>query len=75
MHPVRHACRRYFLQLLTDEDDTGALWSEKYSPTGLDTLCVHNKKVADVRRWLEEAYAGGGVSKYRVSLSYSLGDH
>lgn len=48
---------------------TGALWSQKYEPVDFDSLCVHKKKVQDVQRWLEEAYAGGVTSKYRVSLT------
>lgn len=43
-----------------------ALWSDKYAPVDLAGLSVHPKKVADVRGWLEAAYAGGAVSKYRV---------
>lgn len=33
-------------------------WSERFGPRGLDELVVHKKKVADVRRWLEEVLAG-----------------
>lgn len=47
-----------------------ALWSDKYAPIDLTGLSVHPKKVADVRGWLEAAYAGGAVSKYRVSSSH-----
>lgn len=47
-------------------DVTGALWSSKYEPVDFESLCVHKKKVQDVQRWLEEAYAGGVTSKYRV---------
>lgn len=34
-------------------------WAEKYGPTGLDELTVHKKKVADVRKWMEEFWQDG----------------
>jgi len=33
-------------------------WSERFAPTNLDELAVHKRKVADVRRWLEDVLAG-----------------
>ncbi|KAI1179321.1 cell cycle checkpoint protein RAD17 [Nemania sp. FL0916] len=33
-------------------------WSERFGPINLDELVVHKKKVADVRRWLEDVMAG-----------------
>ncbi|XXG99217.1 hypothetical protein Hte_005553 [Hypoxylon texense] len=33
-------------------------WSERFGPINLDELAVHKKKVADVRRWLEDVMAG-----------------
>ncbi|EFX04496.1 cell cycle checkpoint protein [Grosmannia clavigera kw1407] len=33
-------------------------WSERFAPVNLDELAVHKKKVADVRRWLEDVLAG-----------------
>jgi len=33
-------------------------WSERFAPLNLDELAVHKKKVADVRRWLEDVIAG-----------------
>ena len=33
-------------------------WSERFGPRNLDELVVHKKKVADVRRWLEDVMAG-----------------
>lgn len=33
-------------------------WSERFGPTNLDELAVHKRKVADVRRWLEDVMAG-----------------
>ncbi|KAI0490079.1 cell cycle checkpoint protein RAD17 [Xylaria cf. heliscus] len=45
---------------LEDEnaDDERRPWSERFGPTNLDELAVHKKKVADVRRWLEDVMAG-----------------
>ncbi|OCL01831.1 Rad17-domain-containing protein, partial [Glonium stellatum] len=33
-------------------------WTEKYGPINLGELAVHRKKVADVRAWLDEVFAG-----------------
>jgi cell cycle checkpoint protein len=33
-------------------------WSERFGPLNLDELAVHKKKVADVRKWLEDVIAG-----------------
>ncbi|KAI2623669.1 Rad17 cell cycle checkpoint protein-domain-containing protein [Xylaria nigripes] len=33
-------------------------WSEMFGPVSLDELAVHKRKVADVRRWLEDVLAG-----------------
>ena len=33
-------------------------WSERFGPTNLNELAVHKKKVADVRKWLEDVMAG-----------------
>lgn len=33
-------------------------WSERFGPVNLDELAVHKRKVADVRRWLEDVMAG-----------------
>lgn len=33
-------------------------WSERFGPTHLDELVVHKKKVADVRRWLQDVLSG-----------------
>ncbi|KAL2020669.1 hypothetical protein VTK56DRAFT_8065 [Thermocarpiscus australiensis] len=40
-----------------DDDDTRP-WSERFAPVSLDELAVHKRKVLDVRRWLEEVFAG-----------------
>lgn len=33
-------------------------WAEKYGPNNLEELMVHNKKVSDVRNWLESVLRG-----------------
>lgn len=33
-------------------------WSERFGPVNLDELVVHKKKVADVRRWLDDVLHG-----------------
>ncbi|KAK5990787.1 Cell cycle checkpoint RAD17-like protein [Cladobotryum mycophilum] len=33
-------------------------WSERFGPRNLEELAVHKKKVADVRRWLEDVMRG-----------------
>lgn len=33
-------------------------WSERFGPANLDELVVHKKKVADVRRWLDDVLTG-----------------
>ena len=38
-------------------DDTRP-WSERFAPINLDELAVHKKKVADVRKWLEDVMTG-----------------
>ncbi|KJZ73583.1 hypothetical protein HIM_07139 [Hirsutella minnesotensis 3608] len=40
------------------QDDDQRPWSERFGPRNLDELAVHKKKVADVRRWLEDVMAG-----------------
>ncbi|GAO15512.1 hypothetical protein UVI_02020740 [Ustilaginoidea virens] len=39
-------------------DDELRPWPERFGPLNLDELAVHKKKVANVRRWLEEVMAG-----------------
>ncbi|KAL1980892.1 hypothetical protein VTN96DRAFT_3349 [Rasamsonia emersonii] len=36
----------------------GRPWPERYAPSNLDELAVHKKKVADVRNWLADVFAG-----------------
>ncbi|KAM7196061.1 cell cycle checkpoint protein RAD17 [Rhypophila sp. PSN 637] len=38
-------------------DDTRP-WSERFGPVNLDELAVHKRKVADVRKWLDDVMAG-----------------
>ncbi|GJC83933.1 checkpoint protein rad17 [Colletotrichum liriopes] len=39
-------------------DDDLRPWSERFGPLNLDELAVHKRKVADVRKWLEDVVAG-----------------
>ncbi|KAH8910470.1 Rad17-domain-containing protein [Coniochaeta sp. PMI_546] len=39
-------------------DDSLRPWSERFAPANLEELAVHKRKVADVRRWLEDVLAG-----------------
>ncbi|XP_071703251.1 cell cycle checkpoint protein RAD17-like [Rutidosis leptorrhynchoides] len=39
--------------------DNKELWLEKYKPCSLMDLCVHKKKVDEVRGWFEERIKGG----------------
>ncbi|KAK5628117.1 hypothetical protein RRF57_003832 [Xylaria bambusicola] len=41
-----------------DMDNEQRPWSERFGPTNLNELAVHKKKVADVRKWLEDVMAG-----------------
>ncbi|KAJ9137891.1 Cell cycle checkpoint protein RAD17 [Pleurostoma richardsiae] len=39
-------------------DDDLRPWSERFAPVSLEELAVHKKKVADVRKWLEDVMNG-----------------
>lgn len=39
-------------------DDELRPWPERFGPRNLDELAVHKKKVADVRRWLDDVMTG-----------------
>jgi cell cycle checkpoint protein len=39
-------------------DDDQRPWAERFGPANLDELAVHKRKVADVRKWLEDVMAG-----------------
>ncbi|RKF82583.1 Cell cycle checkpoint protein RAD17, partial [Golovinomyces cichoracearum] len=41
-------------------------WAERFAPSSLDELAVHKRKVADVRKWLEDAM--GGIIRQRLLL-------
>jgi cell cycle checkpoint protein len=41
-----------------DTDDHLRPWFERFAPVSLTELAVHARKVADVRRWLEDVLAG-----------------
>lgn len=36
----------------------GRPWAQRYGPSNLDEIAVHKRKVSDVQRWLEDAFAG-----------------
>lgn len=40
------------------EDDDLRPWSERFGPRTLDELAVHKKKVADVKKWLDDVING-----------------
>ncbi|KAI0011298.1 hypothetical protein F4779DRAFT_626647 [Xylariaceae sp. FL0662B] len=46
------------LQRSASSDDEQRPWSERFGPVNLEELAVHKKKVADVRRWLQDVMAG-----------------
>jgi cell cycle checkpoint protein len=41
-----------------ENSDDARPWSERFAPVSLDELAVHKRKVQDVRRWLDEVFAG-----------------
>ncbi|OAL55748.1 Rad17-domain-containing protein [Pyrenochaeta sp. DS3sAY3a] len=45
-------------QLARQDTEDRRPWTEKYGPASLDELAVHKKKVADVRTWLADVFAG-----------------
>ncbi|PMD38938.1 Rad17-domain-containing protein [Hyaloscypha variabilis F] len=44
-------------EIKNNEEDTRP-WADRFSPSNLDELAVHKKKVADVRTWLEDVIHG-----------------
>ncbi|KAI0047880.1 P-loop containing nucleoside triphosphate hydrolase protein [Auriscalpium vulgare] len=44
------------------------LWVDRFEPQSEEELAVHKRKVEDVRRWLQEAFGGGKIAKYRRLL-------
>ncbi|KAJ5609896.1 hypothetical protein N7528_009162 [Penicillium herquei] len=55
--PVEPQDRAQSPSQIVDEIDTRP-WSQRFAPSNLDELVVHKRKVADVQRWLEDAFAG-----------------
>ncbi|KAB8254290.1 UAA transporter family-domain-containing protein [Aspergillus pseudonomiae] len=41
-------------------------WAQQYSPTNLDELAVHKRKVSDVQSWLRNAFARTGERKLLI---------
>lgn len=33
-------------------------WAQRFGPSNLEEIAVHKRKVSDVRKWLEDAFAG-----------------
>lgn len=33
-------------------------WAQRFAPSNLDEIAVHKRKVSDVQKWLEDAFAG-----------------
>ncbi|KAI0056332.1 P-loop containing nucleoside triphosphate hydrolase protein, partial [Artomyces pyxidatus] len=44
------------------------LWVDRFEPRSEEELAVHKRKVEDIRRWLQEAFDGGKLAKYRRFL-------
>lgn len=42
----------------SDIQDNTCTWAERFAPTNLQELAVHKRKVADVKKWLEDAICG-----------------
>ncbi|KAK4231040.1 cell cycle checkpoint protein RAD17 [Podospora fimiseda] len=42
----------------TEDENDARPWSERFAPVNLDELAVHKRKVADIRKWLDDVYAG-----------------
>lgn len=53
-------------------DDDLRPWSERFGPVNLDELSVHKRKVADVRKWLEDVL-GGRVRQRLLLLKGAAG--
>lgn len=44
------------------------LWSEIYTPSTVDELAVHSRKVKDIENWIQESLSNTRISKYRKIL-------
>lgn len=40
------------------EEMTQLPWAQRYAPSNLNEIAVHKRKVADVQKWLEDAFEG-----------------
>ncbi|BAE66591.1 unnamed protein product [Aspergillus oryzae RIB40] len=68
--------KRFVLPLVSDHENNDSSpihsqahklpWAQQYSPTNLDELVVHKRKVSDVQSWLRNAFAGTGEHKLLV---------
>ncbi|TQS38660.1 hypothetical protein Golomagni_00831 [Golovinomyces magnicellulatus] len=59
---------KFLQKTVTQEEYENDLcpWAERFAPSNLDELAVHKRKVADVRKWLEDAM--GGIIRQRLLL-------
>jgi len=48
------------------------LWSDLYSPKSVDDLAVHNKKVSDVKDWLQESISGDQNQRSKSKTKFLL---
>lgn len=55
--PDRRASPQPASQAQPEEVDR-RLWAQRFAPLNLDENAVHKRKVSDVQRWLEDAFAG-----------------
>ncbi|KAK6812454.1 hypothetical protein RU639_011939 [Aspergillus parasiticus] len=68
--------KRFVLPMVSDHENNDSSpihsqahklpWAQQYSPTNLDELVVHKRKVSDVQSWLRNAFAGTGEHKLLV---------
>ncbi|RKF62066.1 Cell cycle checkpoint protein RAD17 [Erysiphe neolycopersici] len=45
-------------EVKSDIQDDTCTWAERFAPINLQELAVHKRKVADVKKWLEDAICG-----------------
>ncbi|OGM39992.1 cell cycle checkpoint protein Rad17 [Aspergillus bombycis] len=68
--------KRFLLPMVSDQKNNSSSsitpqahklpWAQQYSPTNLDELAVHKRKVSDVQSWLRNAFAGTRERKLLV---------
>ncbi|KAJ5667554.1 hypothetical protein N7507_003418 [Penicillium longicatenatum] len=63
--PKSHSPQQSDPQSLSQQVDHRP-WAQRFAPVNIDELAVHKRKVADVRKWLEDAFAGRGRERLLV---------